>query len=236
MYETVDGLFTGICDAIREKDGTTALIQHQDIPERIAAISGGGVVKKLSPFYTYDGGGMKVDDGVVSNLSGKSAIFLGDAFLPGNASWEIKIKFILQEQINHANVLFGSFLRGYFDCPNIEISEDRKTIYANIPDGDTSKWNISVGYNMDVLTGVWYYLKFRFDGEKYIVSLSEDGQAFDDIIQINHGVMYQNTQYSKIQFGGINRSDYRFLQGSIDLNETYIKIGDEVWWGRGVEA
>ena len=38
MFESVSSLFTGICDAIREKDGTTALIPHQDIPDRIAAI------------------------------------------------------------------------------------------------------------------------------------------------------------------------------------------------------
>lgn len=37
-YESVSALFTGICDAIREKDGTTALIPHQDIPDRIRTI------------------------------------------------------------------------------------------------------------------------------------------------------------------------------------------------------
>lgn len=41
-YETTDALFAGICDEIRAKDGTTALIRHQDIPARISAISGGG--------------------------------------------------------------------------------------------------------------------------------------------------------------------------------------------------
>ena len=38
MFESVSSLFTGICDAIRAKDGTTAPIAHQDIPDRIAAI------------------------------------------------------------------------------------------------------------------------------------------------------------------------------------------------------
>ena len=41
-YETVDSLFTGICDAIREKDGTATPIAHQDIPEHIRNLSGGG--------------------------------------------------------------------------------------------------------------------------------------------------------------------------------------------------
>lgn len=38
MYQSLTELFTGICNAIRSKDGTTEPIQHQDIPDRIAAI------------------------------------------------------------------------------------------------------------------------------------------------------------------------------------------------------
>lgn len=34
-YSTVSALMTGICDAIRTKDGTTAQINHQDIPDRV---------------------------------------------------------------------------------------------------------------------------------------------------------------------------------------------------------
>ena len=40
-YSTVKALFTAICDAIREKDGTGATIYHQDIPARIQAIEMG---------------------------------------------------------------------------------------------------------------------------------------------------------------------------------------------------
>lgn len=41
-YSSIADLFTGICDAIRSKDGTTDLIQHQDIPDRIMALSSSG--------------------------------------------------------------------------------------------------------------------------------------------------------------------------------------------------
>lgn len=51
-YETTDALFAGICDEIRAKDGTTALIRHQDIPERIACLSVAGGVK----YYIYKSG------------------------------------------------------------------------------------------------------------------------------------------------------------------------------------
>lgn len=38
MYQNLKKLFTAICDAIRERDGTQAPIAHQDIPKRIAAL------------------------------------------------------------------------------------------------------------------------------------------------------------------------------------------------------
>lgn len=51
-YTTIESLFTGICDAIREKEGTMDLISHQDIPERIAAINSGGGAR----YYLYKSG------------------------------------------------------------------------------------------------------------------------------------------------------------------------------------
>ena len=57
-YETLPELFTGICDAIREKTGSSATINHQDIPAQIAAIETGGDVeiafneKTAVPTYT----------------------------------------------------------------------------------------------------------------------------------------------------------------------------------------
>lgn len=68
MYETTEALFAGICDAIREKDGTTELISHQNIPERITAIpSGGGVEENGAVFL------MPVANEAFEMMAGKSA-------------------------------------------------------------------------------------------------------------------------------------------------------------------
>lgn len=45
LYENLKELLVAICDAIRAKDGTTAAINHQDIPERIQKLSGNGTVR-----------------------------------------------------------------------------------------------------------------------------------------------------------------------------------------------
>lgn len=230
------GIHLGICDSIREKDGTTDLISHQDIPARIAAINGTAGKRFTSPFYTYNGDGLKIENMVVSNFSANSAVFLSEPFLPGDATWEIGVKFTWPEKLSkYANVLFGSWENGYFYCPTLEIGSNRDLmkVVAAVPDGSFTAWNHIENYEAQVTPGENYWTRFSFDGEKYVVSMSADGQTFENIIQIDYGVMYQDAYASKLQFGGINRSSGHYFEGSIDLKETYIKIGGQTWWGRG---
>lgn len=52
-YETVSGLFTAICNAVRTKDGSMADISHQDIPQKILDIpSGGGATNLVKGTFT----------------------------------------------------------------------------------------------------------------------------------------------------------------------------------------
>ena len=46
-YTKVTDLMTSICDAIREKEGSTGLIPHQELPERIRGISSSETVSWL---------------------------------------------------------------------------------------------------------------------------------------------------------------------------------------------
>ncbi|MCM1416673.1 MAG: hypothetical protein NC430_12220 [bacterium] len=243
MYKTVGALFKDTCDAIREKDGTTALIPHQQIPDRIRAIhmgegGGGDVVASSFPsaFYTYSGDGLKLENMVASNFQSQYGIFFGEPFLPGNSPWEIGVKFTWPKTlVKHANVLFGCWLNYYY-CPSLEIGSDRNInkVVALVPDGATNAWNHQGTYMATPTLGADYWVKFKFDGEKYVVSLSDDGKTFEDIIQIDYGVMAQNWGNNcKLQFGGICRSSNHCFEGTIDLKETYIKIGDEIWWGAG---
>lgn len=70
-YTTVSALFTAICDAIRAKENSTGSINHQDIPDRIAAIPAGGsdsLTEELSNReykYYNDETYLRVNDSVV---------------------------------------------------------------------------------------------------------------------------------------------------------------------------
>lgn len=48
MYNTLTDLMTGICEAVREKEGSSDLIPAPDIPERIRGIKSGGDILQTS--------------------------------------------------------------------------------------------------------------------------------------------------------------------------------------------
>ena len=50
-YTNAKDLMTAICDAVREKEGSSNLIPHQELPERIRGISGGGNVSYVLPSF-----------------------------------------------------------------------------------------------------------------------------------------------------------------------------------------
>jgi len=53
-YSTIAALFAGICNAIRSKDGTSGVILHQDIPDRILALNGSSSGAADKAIYTFD--------------------------------------------------------------------------------------------------------------------------------------------------------------------------------------
>lgn len=236
-YTTIESLFTGICDAIREKDGTTDLISHQDIPERIAAISSGGSGGEvfLSPFYTYNGSGMKIENGVASNFATSSCVFVGKAFRPMDKQWEIQVKFKTPASWVHVvPTIFSSIVyRGSVQC-GFEIVNNARVIWFGFSNNNGSSWTHSVfAYDYEIEYEKWYWLRCVFNGEKYIVSISTDGEVFEEIIIINYnGQFYQPENNNSFMFGGSRNSSANIFDGSIDLKETYIKIEEEIWWGK----
>ena len=66
-YTNLSDLFTGICDAIRAKKGTTGTINHQDIPGEIESIEGTSRIECISPSSLQQGSTMTFN-AATSNL------------------------------------------------------------------------------------------------------------------------------------------------------------------------
>ena len=66
-----------------------------------------------------------------------------------------------------------------------------------------------------------YYIKFVFDGTKYVVSFSADGQTYETAITVNSTITLRQLPY----IIGYNTANATAFGGSIDLNKSYIKLG-----------
>lgn len=231
MYETVDGLFTGICDAIREKEGTTALINHQDIPARIEALSG---ISSIGAFYAAPKG-LKIDNGVVSNFNTDIYVYTGKTFRPLDNQWKIQVKFKTPVSwVHYVPTLFSSYVyRGSVQC-EIDYENGVYVIWFGFSTDNGNSWTQGCFSDFEIETDTWYWAQIVFNGERYILYISTDGSAFEEAGSINYsGQFYQPELDNSFIFGGRKSSYGNIFDGSIDLKETYIKIGNEVWWGRG---
>ena len=53
-YTSLSALFQAICNSVRKKEGTSSLINHQDIPDRILALNGSSSGAADKAIYTFD--------------------------------------------------------------------------------------------------------------------------------------------------------------------------------------
>ena len=52
-YTNAKDLMTAICDAVREKEGSSNLIPHQELPERIRGIKSGVTIQSKTSTHNF---------------------------------------------------------------------------------------------------------------------------------------------------------------------------------------
>lgn len=136
-------------------------------------------------------------------------------------TWEIVIKVKFDSTSGTQNIIsFGEedhygFL-GYLD-------NGRLRLYAAI---GGRNWNIG-GDRGDYTyqTDTWYWIRWSYDGYYYYIEYSTDGQTWTTDLRVrNSGVLYSNNQTIYLGYRYAYNNEY--LRGSIDINDTYIKLNN----------
>lgn len=116
--------------------------------------------------------------------------------------------------------------------PLIRADGGRTVINWYSPDGklrfigyDTEDVYFNAAGSTSLSLNVYYYIKFVVSGTIGTVSFSTDGINYTT--EITHS--FSSNTSSSVIFGS---NAPRYLLGSIDLNNTYIKINNELWFGR----
>lgn len=177
-------------------------------------------------------------DGVASNFSLNSYCLVNTPFAPGNYSWEEQICFKLDYPGRRKNMaLINSTLSDYL-FPKIAVATDNSTSLTVQPclSGNGTSWSITQGGNLvsyDYSKKSW--VKLTYSDGTYTIKLKQEGEDFRVVATYeNKPVIYQSPSGTGFSIGadvGAYGSWKSSFIGEIYLNETYIKVNEQPWFG-----
>lgn len=183
--------------------------------------------------YTVVGSPTESPSGVFSGFSASDYLEINKPFSP-MGQWEMVCCFITPETApsNWTSILS---LNNYISV-QIELSNGN-TPYLQIGFSENTS-SYSIGFiggssSQKLNLNTKYWAKIRFTGTQYIVELSTDGINYTEYGNLN-STKKISSDNNKLRIG-LNRTNTRGFVGSIDLNNTYIKINNKLWFN-GQEA
>jgi hypothetical protein len=173
-------------------------------------------------------GSPTIVNGVVSDFVNNTNYLTIDTVIPFQTAdtWEIKTAFVAKEGngTDWQDLIVFAFSTN--DGVKILLHPSNKHIFVGV-NNDKILWkDFLISYN------TLYYLKLQFTGLAYILSISTDNVIWNEVTRVETTTKTNNS-VSNRQTIGVNGSyTYsRMWYGSIDLNETYIKINGQPWFG-----
>ena len=159
-------------------------------------------------------GSLTNNDGVYTDFSSTSFLMLPTQFIPGDDPWELALA------ITPNDVTSGYF---YFQPENfytINLYLDNGKAVLEI--GDFSSVLATITSTTDILVGIQTMIKVEFTGTAYNFYV-------DDNLEGTYTSNYkQPTMFPMI--GATNMAGQNSFDGYIDINNSYIKINNKLWW------
>jgi len=168
-------------------------------------------------------------DGGYSGFSGSNYISFDKSFEVGSNTWEVVAKFTTTDSFPN--------LQGIYHFHNALTDSGRYGLIIRMQ-GNKFNFVASSGYSwLFNATGSYtlqpnttYWVKATFDGSKYVLSYSLDGETYiDDIVQSSTSTLLSglNIMVAGVWYTG--SSYYEPLLGKLYLTDCYWKIGNKVY-------
>lgn len=178
-------------------------------------------------------GSPTIVDGVASGFSKTSFLRLTSAF-PTIKKLEAQFCFKLSD-ISTTVGLFGTSNNTDYQGLGIIFSGTSKKILLYLSSNGSS-WDILNGGTLVTAfqTGIVYYLRLIYDGTKYELSSSTDKQNWTTEITVNDSreIFIPSTAFN-IGYNAYSSGSTQYMRGEIDLNQTYIIVNGQPWFGIG---
>lgn len=191
-------LFNSMPDVTQATDGITRTIN-------ITAASGNNLTKIGSP--TID------SNGIVSGFDSSNYLKTNN-YITGTKNITIKIAFVKTQDDTNVRLITNNTLASRMIAINYSGSSLRGSVYIN-----GTRYQVSS--SVTILDNKKYYVIMERIGTKLYIKVSTDNINYTiDSMDIPNDVL--DIQGTQVNIGGFDTS---FFQGSIDLENTYIKVG-----------
>ena len=180
-------------------------------------------------------------DGILSDCSLSSYLKISSVFAPSNNPWQMVIAFQLDYPNSSSRYCLFNETKGDYRSPKIEVTT-------------TSSTSLKIGTRLTKTNGSWdlvasakdytissydynkmSYIRLTFTGTEYKEEFRQEGQDFVTkwVVQSSDAI-YQANDSTGISIGSDISSGAQwvtYFPGIIDLNQTYIKINGQAWFG-----
>lgn len=177
------------------------------------------------------GNGPTINNGIATDFTSANYLKTNKVFATGNNTWEAVFYASTPDISVRQNVM--SYTTGNGASVQVGIvTSGNPVVFIYIRDKNGSQPAYPKNSTRTVEANKWYYFRVQFTGTNYFVDLSEDGETWNRYIDVTHSVPINQLTYLSVGWNGGSASEY--WRGSIDLNKSYIKIGDSMWYGIGL--
>lgn len=174
-------------------------------------------------------GRLTITNKVVSGFSNSNFIELFSPFTGETAPWEIVVAFkITQTQSGNRDVFSSmSGVTGNYAGVTLGLNSNKFYLQLGLTSLTTSYEIITADFNAS--TNTKYWLKATWNGSVYGFSYSTDGQNYTSIGTVNSTAALYMAEKTRVGVYG-NAVDHAFENGSIYLEDMYIKVNGKSWW------
>lgn len=168
-------------------------------------------------------GNLANNNGILSNFSTGNYAKLPTNFNPSNNPWEIVFKFTTGNNFN-SEVCIVSQTDTNWNGLKLDIDNGHLWFAVNFTDNTSG----SITSNTILNTNTTYYVKIIYDTTNYRMLISTDGINFtlDETLASSKVINIPDD----FTIGWMKCATSRYFNGSINLNGSYIKINNMLWW------
>jgi len=201
---------------------TDLLTELSDIAQAGAGITFEGGTTTTENFTKT--GSPTINDGIYSNISNSNNIVANTAFQPSTNTWEFVTKITTGNTVSDEHFLIGGSESGT-KYPQIGIANSTFYMAASYTGAN---WDINT-QGSSVTANTTYWIKALYDGSYYKIQYkTNEADAWSDGLSVSSSTALTIPNIN-MAIGWYYGQSFEF-NGSIDLNETYLKIGDDIVW------